>query len=251
MSTVSSVATDPLPWDGHRLAAQLAATGPALTWRSAYDEDLVVELPTSTPADLAAAVNRARTAQPDWAARPLAERQRVLLAFHDAVLDQREALADLLQYEGGKARLTAMEEVLHLAMTARYYARVARQVLHDQRGSGMVPLLTRVDKRHVPLGLVGIIAPWNYPLSPTIADGLAALVAGNAVILKPDLQTPYVALAAVDLLRGAGMPADLWPVVYGAGDQVGPELIDAVDYLCFTGSTATGRGSSPGSAPTG
>ena len=134
-----------------------------------------------------------------------------------------------------------MEEIVHLAMTARYYARVARQVLHDQRGSGMVPLLTRIDKRHVPLGLVGIIAPWNYPLSPTIADGLAALVAGNAIVLKPDLQTPYVALAAVDLLREVGLPDDLWQVVYGAGDQVGPELISQVDYLCFTGSTATGR----------
>ena len=241
MSTVSSVATDPLPWDGRRLASQLAATGPTRTWRSAYDEDLVVELPTTTPADLAGAVTRARVAQAAWAARPLVERQRVLLDFHDAVLDRREELADLLQYEGGKARLTAMEEVIHLALTARYYARVARQVLHDRRGRGMVPLLTRIDERHVPLGLVGIIAPWNYPLSPTVADGLAALVAGNAVILKPDLQTPYVALAAVDLLRQAGLPADLWPVVYGSGDRVGPELIEAVDYLCFTGSTATGR----------
>jgi succinate-semialdehyde dehydrogenase/glutarate-semialdehyde dehydrogenase len=241
MSTVSSVATDPLPWDGRRLAAHLAATGPTRPWRSAYEDDLVVELPTSTPADVAVAVTRARVAQVDWAARPLAERQRVLLDFHDAVLDRREELADLLQYEGGKARLTAMEEIVHLALTARYYARVARQVLHEQRGSGMVPLLTRIDKRHVPLGLVGIIAPWNYPLSPTISDGLAALVAGNAIVLKPDLQTPYVALAAVDLLREVGLPADLWQVVYGAGDQVGPELISQVDYLCFTGSTATGR----------
>ena len=241
MSTVSSVATDPLPWDGRRLAAQLAATGPTRPWRSAYEDDLVVELPTSTPADVAVAVTRARVAQVDWAARPLAERQRVLLDFHDAVLDRREELADLLQYEGGKARLTAMEEIVHLALTARYYARVARQVLHEQRGSGMVPLLTRIDKRHVPLGLVGIIAPWNSPLSPTISDGLAALVAGNAIVLKPDLQTPYVALAAVDLLREVGLPADLWQVVYGAGDQVGPELISQVDYLCFTGSTATGR----------
>ena len=166
MSTVSSVATDPLPWDGRRLAAQLAASGPTRSWRSAYEEDLVVELATSTPADVAVAATRARVAQVAWAARPLAERQRVLLDFHDVVLDRREELADLLQYEGGKARLTSMEEIVHLAMTARYYARSARQVLHDQRGSGMLPVLTRVDKRRVPVGLVGIIAPWNYPLSP-------------------------------------------------------------------------------------
>ena len=239
LATVGTPAA--LPWDGPRLAAQLAATGPRRLWRSAYDEELTTELPTSTPSDVAAAAGRARAAQQEWAARPLGERGRVLLDFHDAVLDQRDRLADLLQYEGGKARLIAFEEILHLALTARYYARTAREVLHHQRRSGIFPLLTRIDQRYLPRGLVGIIAPWNYPLSPTISDGLAALVAGNALLLKPDLQTPYVALAAVDLLRQAGMPAELWQVVHGAGDQVGAELIDHVDYLCFTGSTATGR----------
>jgi len=198
MSTLSHVATDPLPWDAARLATQLVATGPVQRWHAAYEDDLVAELPTSTPADVAAAAVRARRAQVAWTDRPIAERQKVLLDFHDAVLDRRDALADLLQYEGGKARLAAIEEVLHLALTARYYARTARQVLHPQRSSGMFPVLTRIDKTYVPRGLVGIIAPWNYPLSPTISDGLAAVVAGNAVLLKPDLQTPYAALAAVD-----------------------------------------------------
>lgn len=241
MSSLSAVATDPLPWDGHRLASQLAASGPARSWHAAYDGDLVAELPTSTPADVATAAERAREAQPGWADRPLADRARVLLDFHDAVLDHRDELADLLQWEGGKARLAATEEVLHLALSARYYARTARSVLHDRRGSGLVPVLTRIDRRLVPLGLVGLIGPWNYPLSPTIADGLAAVVAGNAVLLKPDVQTPYVALAALDLLRRCGLPDDLWGVVHGPGPQIGPELIGAVDYLCFTGSTATGR----------
>ena len=241
MTGLSAMATDPLPWDGARLAAQLIASGPARRWASAYEDDLVAELPTSTPADVATAASRGRRAQQEWAERPLVQRQQLLLDFHDAVLDNRDALVDLLQYEGGKARLAAAEEVIHLALTARYYARTARQVLHRRSGSGMFPLLTRIDKRYVPLGLVGIIAPWNYPLSPTISDGLAALVAGNAILLKPDLQTPYAALAAVDLLRRAGMPDDLWGVVYGPGDRVGPELVGCVDYLCFTGSTATGR----------
>ena len=74
-----------------------------------------------------------------------------------------------------------------------------------------------------------------------ISDGLAALVAGNAVLLKPDQQTPLVALAAVELLRSVGLPADLWPVVHGPGDVVGPSLIKVSNYVCFTGSTATGR----------
>src|SRR5690349_2266353 len=144
MTGLAAQATDPLPWDGPRLAAQLVASGPTRLWRSAFEEDLVTEIATSTPADVAAAAARARTAQVDWAARPLEQRQRLLLDFHDAVLDRRDALVDLLQYEGGKARLTAVEEVLHLALTARYYARTARQVLHRRRGGGMVPLLTRI-----------------------------------------------------------------------------------------------------------
>ena len=89
-----------------------------------------------------------------------------------------------------RTRLSAAEEVLHLALTARYYGRTARRYLHSERGEGLVPLLTRVDRHYVPKGLVGVIGPWNYPLTMAISDGLAALVAGNAIMLKPDQQTP-------------------------------------------------------------
>ena len=101
--------------------------------------------------------------------------------------------------------------------------------------------LTRVDRNYVPKGLVGVIGPWNYPLTMAISDGLAALVAGNAIMLKPDQQTPLVALAGVELLRATGLPADVWQVVHGRGNVVGREVIDVSDYVCFTGSTATGR----------
>ena len=86
-----------------------------------------------------------------------------------------------------------------------------------------------------------MIGPWNYPLTIPISDGLAALVAGNAVLVKPDQQTPLAVLAAVELLRSLGMPADLWSVVHGPGGEVGPQLIKVSNYVCFTGSTATGR----------
>ena len=169
------------------------------------------------------------------------ERAELLLAFHDAVLDRRDALVNLVQTGGGKARLSATEEVLHVALTARYYGRTARRYLHSERGSGVFPVLTRIDRHYVPKGLVGVIAPWNYPLTMAISDGLAALVAGNAVLLKPDQQTPLVALAAVELLHSVGLEPDLWPVVHGEGSVVGPQVIDVSDYVCFTGSTATGR----------
>jgi succinate-semialdehyde dehydrogenase / glutarate-semialdehyde dehydrogenase len=201
----------------------------------------VTHLPTSTGADVTAAAERARELQVEWANRPVADRAAVLLRFHDRLLDQVHPFVDMLQREAGKARLSATEEVLHCALTARYYARRADRYLRSERGHGVYPVLTRIDRHYLPKGLVGIIAPWNYPLTMAISDGLAALVAGNAVIAKPAEQTPLVCIAAVELLEQCGMPPGLWQVVHGPGDMVGPQLIDVSDYVCFTGSTATGR----------
>ena len=223
-----------------RLRALLTATGPAMELRSPITGEVLGELPTSTPADVEVGAQLAHRAQAEWAARPIAERARLLLDFHDHLLDQRHYFIDLLQSDG-KDRLTAAQEVFHLALTARYYGRTARRYLHSERGSGILPLLTRVDRHYVPKGLVGVIAPWNYPLIIGICDGLPALVAGNAIMLMPDHQTPLVALAAVELLHRIGLPPDLWQVVHGRGTVVGPELINVSDYVCFTGSTATGR----------
>jgi succinate-semialdehyde dehydrogenase / glutarate-semialdehyde dehydrogenase len=223
-----------------RLRALLTATGPPMELRSPITGEVMGELPTSTPADVEVGAQLAHRAQADWAARPIAERARLLLDFHDHLLDRRDYFIDLLQ-SVGKDRLSAANEVFHLALTARYYGRTARRYLHSERGVGVLPLLTRVDRNYVPKGLVGVIAPWNYPLTVAICDGLAALVAGNAIMLKPDHQTPLIALAAVELLRRTGLPADVWQVVHGRGTVVGRELIDVSDYVCFTGSTATGR----------
>ena len=223
-----------------RLRALLTATGPAMELRSSITGEVMGELPTSTPADVEVGAQLAHRAQAGWAARPIAERARLLLDFHDHLLDQRDYFIDLLQSHG-KDRLSAANEVFHLALTARYYGRTARRYLRSERGNGILPLLTRVDRHYVPMGLVGVIGPWNYPLTMAICDGLAALVAGNAIMLKPDHQTPLAPLAAVDLLRRTGLPPDLWQVVHGRGTVVGPELINVSDYVCFTGSTATGR----------
>jgi succinate-semialdehyde dehydrogenase / glutarate-semialdehyde dehydrogenase len=223
-----------------RLRMLLTATGPAMELRSPTTGEVIGELPTSTPADVEVGAQLAHRAQSEWATRPIAERARLLLDFHDHLLDQRDYFVDLLQSDG-KDRLTAAQEVFHLAVTARYYGRTARRYLHSERGSGVLPLLTRVDRHYVPKGVVGVIAPWNHPLTIAICDGLPALVAGNAIMLKPDHKTPLVALAAVELLRKTGLPPDLWQVVHGRGAVVGPELIDVSDYVCFTGSVATAR----------
>jgi len=198
-------------------------------------------VPACTPADVRRAVDRARTAGEAWAARPVAERAAVLRRFHDRVLDARAELLDLLQVECGKARPDALEEVLDVANTASYYADVAGEVLAPERRRGAVPLLTRTVERRVPAGVVGVIAPWNYPLTLSISDALPALVAGNAVVVKPDERTPFATLRAVELLEDAGLPADCCRVVTGEGSVVGEPLIAAVDHVAFTGSTAVGR----------
>ena len=194
-----------------------------------------------SPEDVAAAACRARELQPGWARRRVEERAAVLRRFHDLVLDRQDEVLDLIQLENGKARRHAFEEILDVTMNARYYANTAADYLRPKRRQGAQLALTKVWELHHPKGLVGVISPWNYPLTLGISDALPALVAGNAVLTKPDAQTPYSALWAVDLLEQAGMPADLVQVVTGSGAELGTPIIENSDFLMFTGSTAVGR----------
>ncbi len=198
-------------------------------------------VPHCTPADVAAAAGRARAVQSAWAARPTAERAAVLLRFHDLVLRRQDEVLDLIQLENGKARRHAFEEVLDVCITARYYAHTAQQYLRPKRRQGVQLVLTEVWEHHHPKGLVGIISPWNYPLTLGISDAIPALVAGNAVLTKPDDRTPFSALWAVALLEEAGMPAGLVQVVTGPGSELGTPIIEQSDFLMFTGSTGVGR----------
>jgi succinate-semialdehyde dehydrogenase / glutarate-semialdehyde dehydrogenase len=191
--------------------------------------------------DVVAAVRAAREAQLEWAAVPVAERARVLLRFASLVLNRQREGLDLIQLENGKARRHAFEEVIDVAQTSRYYARTAPRLVRPQRRAGALPVLTRTWEYHHPKGVVGVISPWNYPLTLGVSDALPALAAGNAVVTKPDSQTPYSALWAADLLREAGLPEGVLQVVTGSGSELGPPLIEHCDFVMFTGSTATGR----------
>jgi succinate-semialdehyde dehydrogenase/glutarate-semialdehyde dehydrogenase len=201
-----------------------------------------VELPQSSPNEVAEAARQAREAQQDWARRTPAERAQVFLRLHDLVLDHRDPLMDLVQAENGKARRDAFLEVGDIANTCRYYARVAPRALAPAARTGLIPLLTQVTELRHPKGLVTVISPWNYPLSLAAGDTIPALLAGNAVLQKPDNQTALTALYALDLARQAGLPDGLWQMVLGRGRDIGPALIDEADYVMFTGSTASGRG---------
>jgi succinate-semialdehyde dehydrogenase / glutarate-semialdehyde dehydrogenase len=194
-----------------------------------------------TAQDAKDAIARARVAQKVWAQRPVAERAAIFHRYRDLVLKNLDSLMDMAQAETGKSRGAAQEEILDIAMTARHYARVAPKLLRPQRVTGMLPGLTKTVVRYQPKGVVGVISPWNYPMTLAVSDAIAALLAGNAVVLKPDSQTPYCALACVDLLYQAGLPRDLFAVVPGAGSVVGTALVENTEYLMFTGSTATGQ----------
>jgi succinate-semialdehyde dehydrogenase/glutarate-semialdehyde dehydrogenase len=231
------------------LTNRLAATsGRTVEVRSPLGGQPLAHIPQSTPHDLDEAFRRARQAQEHWARTPVGVRAAALLRLHDLVLDRQDEIIDLICWESGKARKHAFDEPLHIALTARYYGRTAHQHLDTRRVRGVFPVLTRVEVNRVPKGVVGIISPWNYPFTMALCDGLPALLAGNAVVAKPDAQTMLSALLAAELLELAGFPPDLWQVVSGPGPDVGPGLIQRADYICFTGSTATGRAVAQGCA---
>ncbi|TDW16982.1 succinic semialdehyde dehydrogenase [Kribbella kalugense] len=224
-----------------RLSGLLRATAGTRTSYAPATGQPIADLPVSSEDDVIRAVRVARKTQQTWRRVPLAERAAILLRYHDLVLDHRHELVDLIIRESGKARKQAFEELAHVALTARYYGRKAQELLEPQRKLGIFPVLTRAEERFVPKGVVGIISPWNYPLTMAISDGLPAILAGNTVVHKPDSQTPLTALRAIELLYEAGLPRDAWLAVNGDGPTVGGALIQNADYICFTGSTRTGR----------
>ncbi|MEU5113139.1 succinic semialdehyde dehydrogenase [Streptomyces longwoodensis] len=213
-----------------------------------FTGEKLADLPQSTPEDVAAAFERARAAQAVWERTPVRERAAVLLRFHDLVLERQAEVLDLIQLETGKARLHAHEEVQAVAVAARHYGRKAPAYLRPKRHTGAMPTLTKVTELRHPRGVVGQIAPWNYPLELSVGDALPAFVAGNAVVMKPDTETCLTALWARDLLVEAGLPAEVFQVVLGDGPVVGPEVVRHADYVSFTGSTRTGREVAQGAA---
>src|SRR3954449_8164765 len=188
-------------------------------------------VPKCKPEDMTTATERACAVQAEWARTSFAERRAILLRYHDLILDRQDEILDLLQLESGKARRHAFEEVLDQALVARYYANTAESLLKPRRRRGALPFLTAAYEYHHPVGVVGIIAPWNYPLTLSIGDAIPALAAGNGVVLKPDSSTPFTALWGVDVLEEAGLPAGLMQVVTGAGSELGPAMIDEVEYV--------------------
>lgn len=199
------------------------------------------DLPQSSIADIDRAFAVARHAQRDWAKVPVAERVAVLRKFHDIVLAEQDTILDIVQTETGKSRPHAFDEVADVAINSRYYAAVAPKLLAGRKPRGVLPVLTQVEVVNRPKGVVAVISPWNYPLALSASDALPALIAGNAVVARPDNQTALSALWAIDAAERAGFPRGLWQAVLGRGREIGGDVIARADYVDYTGSSATGR----------
>lgn len=202
---------------------------------------VIYQLPQLTSDAVGKRISEARLAQTLWAAQPVAERTKVLKKLANLLLEHQEQLLDLVQLETGKARGHALEELTGAVSSANYYGKISEKHLARRRSKAGVPIATKTYVDQVPLGVVGIITPWNYPLALTMLDVLPALVAGNAVVQKADNQTALTTLYSRALVLEAGIPEQLYQVITGPAAEVGNAITDSVDYVAFTGSTTTGR----------
>ncbi len=193
---------------------------------------------------MAEAVRRARAAQPAWANLSFRDRARVVLKAREILLQQMDEVATLISRETGKpvAEAIAMEVVPTLD-AMHYFARHTARLLRPQKiDIGHYGLMGRSSRIvYKPVGVVGIISPWNFPLATPAEEVVMALMAGNSVVLKPSEFTPLTALKIGEIFRGARLPEGLFEIVTGEG-STGAALIDArVDKIMFTGSVATGK----------
>ncbi|HXY07019.1 MAG TPA: aldehyde dehydrogenase family protein [Terriglobales bacterium] len=191
-----------------------------------------------------AAVTRARGAQPDWNRIGVERRTGILANFQKLLRERRSEVARIITLETGKPLAEALvSEVLVVLDSVRFSIQHAFDFLREQRvPHGNWALKTKSGRiRREPYGVIGIISPWNYPFSIPATETLAALVTGNAVVLKPSELTSCTALALRDLLWEAGVPSDVFQVTVGDGITGSALLHSPIDKLVFTGSLATGR----------
>lgn len=206
--------------------------------------DQIGRAPLASPEEVRQAVTRARAAQPAWAKLSFRHRGRVILQARELMLAERDETARLISRETGKpvAEALSMEIVPTLA-AMHYFAHASAHLLSPQKiDIGQYGLMGRSSSIvFKPLGVIGIISPWNFPLATPADEVVMALMAGNAVVLKPSELTPLIALKIGDIFSRAGLPTGLLEILTGDG-STGSALIDArVDKIMFTGSVATGK----------
>ena len=199
-------------------------------------------VPVTAAAEVRAAVARARAAQPAWAAAGFDERAKVMRRALKILLRRQEELIDVLVRETGRSRVeTIILEIFPACDTLSYHAKHAKRILADHRAPLHLLRTKKLVVTYRPLGVVGIITPWNGPFILSLNPSVQALMAGNAVVLKPSEVTPFAGRLVAELFREAGLPEGVLTLVEGDG-ETGAALVDAgVDKISFTGSVRTGR----------
>ncbi|GLX53567.1 aldehyde dehydrogenase [Streptomyces hygroscopicus subsp. hygroscopicus] len=201
------------------------------------DERVIARVPAGGPEDVDAAVRAARAALPGWAATPPAERAARLTALRDALAARKDEIAETVTAELGSppAFSEAVHASLPIAVAGTYAELAASRPFEEKVGNSTV--------LHEPVGVVGAITPWNYPLHQIVAKVAPALAAGCTVVLKPAEDTPLTARLFAEAVHEAGVPAGVFNLVTGLGPVAGQALAEHpdVDLVSFTGSTAVGR----------
>ena len=205
--------------------------------------EVIASVPALEPSQVAAVVARARAAQPGWEALGFDGRARVLRRAQKWVIDNADRIARTIMAENGKAYEDAqLAEVSYAAASFGFWAKRAPKYLADERIRSSSPFVMgrKLVVRYEPVGVAGVIGPWNYPLTNSFGDCIPALAAGNSAVLKPASLTPLTSLLMAEGLRECGLPEDVFIVAPGGG-SVGEALIDEVDFVMFTGSTEVGK----------
>ncbi|HZQ30951.1 MAG TPA: aldehyde dehydrogenase family protein [Mycobacterium sp.] len=211
------------------------------TIRNPATGDVAGEVHWTDPADVPRIAARLAQAQPDWEKRGAKGRAKVLARFAVWLGDHRDEIEELLIKETGKSRTDAVQEVPMLVMIISYLVKTMEKALAPEtRPAPLVALaVKKISVHYRPRPVVGIIAPWNFPVANAGMDALGALAAGCAVLLKPSERTPLTAEVLVRGWRESGAP-DVFALAQGAR-EVAEAVIDVSDFVHFTGSSATGR----------
>ena len=205
--------------------------------------EVIRTLPVTSAEEVAAMVARARAAQKGWDALGYEGRGKVLRRAQKWLTDNADRVSDTIVSETGKAVEEALfAEISYVAGAFGFWAKKAPEYLADEKVRSSSPFVIgrKLVTRYAPIGVVGIIGPWNYPLSNSFGDAIPALAAGNSVVLKPSEVTPLTSLLMVECMRECGLPDDVYQVAPGYG-ETGAALVDEADMIMFTGSTRTGK----------
>lgn len=202
------------------------------------------ELVCANTDDVAAAIAKARSAQPAWAATGIKARAAIIERALQIVLQRQDEIIDTVVGETGKARTDAMSmEVFSVADSLCYYAKHAEKFLkpRKRRVHGILGIMKQLRILYKPLGVVGLITPWNGPFVLVMNQAVQAILAGNTVVAKGSEVTPFSAKLAEKILNDAGLPDGVLQVLLGDGDTGAAIVSGGVDKVSFTGSVATGR----------